>query len=119
MKNTNEIYKKHAGTCRGNTQILNGTPNPIYLIFRCECVANFIGTSTAYDCSACEEGGVFNSVQSITAEEGDYDLLSVDGTGRAPTSVLSDGEDSSGGTSSFSQKLKGEHSLNNGNVVYI
>lgn len=78
-------------------------------------MANFIGTSTSYDCSACEEGGVFDSVQSVTAEEGDYDLLSVDGTGHTPTSVLFDGEDSSGGASSFSQKLKGEHWLNEKN----
>lgn len=99
------VYVK-VGSC--SMLWVKSSPPPHCLpMFRCECVASFDGTSTAYDCSSCEEGEAFQSVQSVTAQEGDYGLFSTDGTGHSPTSVLSDSDGDSAETS-LGQELKGE-----------
>ena len=51
----------------------------------CRCVATDNG---GYDCSACEEGEAFSTVESIATAQGNYNLFSVEGSGRSPVSVL-------------------------------
>lgn len=59
----------------------------------CICVA----VSSAYDCSACEEGAQFSAVGSVKTVQGGYDLLSAGNSGHSPVSALesveSEGDD--------------------------
>lgn len=69
---------------------------------------SFDGTQTVYDCSSCEEGEAFQSVQLVIAHEGDYGLFSTEGDGHSPTSVFSVAHDDSAGNPGLAQLLKGE-----------
>ena len=51
----------------------------------CRCVAIDNGD---YDCSACGEGEAFSTVESIATAQGNYNLFSVEGSGRSPVSAL-------------------------------
>lgn len=53
----------------------------------CVCVATPT-SGEPYDCSACEEGGAFATVESISTAQGGYDLLSTEGAGKAAASVF-------------------------------
>lgn len=67
-------------------------------------MASFDGAAVAYDCASCEEGDSFQTVESITIEQGGYDLFSYKNDGVPPKSVFADSDNDSGGADAF---LKG------------
>lgn len=71
----------------GLTEALNGALES-RTTTGCICVA----VSSAYDCSACEEGAQFSTVGSVRTFQGGYDLLSADSSGHSPVSALESAE---------------------------
>ena len=61
----------------------------------CLCLA-VNNDGAAYDFSSCLEGETFSTVESISTAQGDYDLLSTEGSGRSPVSIFSPKESDSG-----------------------
>lgn len=60
----------------------------------------------SYDCSACEEGGAFSTVEAISCSKGDYDLLSTSNYGDIPTSVFADDDDAGDSEFGFGEGLR-------------
>lgn len=74
----------------------------------CECTGL---SPSGYDCSACEEGDPFSTVTSIDTNEGEYDLLSVEGAGRSPVSVFADDDGTDGGSEALWKDIPGGETL--------